>query len=360
MSGGSWVVENQWKCSTCGTVNPGREMRCSSCGKPKEQEAYLTEGATTAAAVTDENLVKMAQGGVNWTCTYCSYQNRNLHDRCERCGAEKAESVSAQPTLGSGLPQTATTVPVAGLPQGATVTKVDIPEPTTPWMKIGCAVALVACCGMGIFYFMPHSGDARVTSTTWKTTTRLEQRTVKQGQGFQEAMPDGGVIQSCEQRQVGTMNCNPYPCVVPANGQCNPHPCNCQNQCRDLGNGFSECQQVCQTCFDTCQVGQNSTCYQQCPRIGMYCRYTYDEWRTLDSREQTGASGTPTFASGLVANGADQRVSQSTELTVVFTQDGDTYEYTPENLADFQRFSVGQSWAVETNRAGSITPRTLK
>jgi hypothetical protein len=156
------------------------------------------------------------------------------------------------------------------------------------------------------------------------------------------------------------MDCNPYPCVVPANGQCNPHQCNCQNQCRDLGNGFSECQQVCQTCYDTCQVGQNSTCYQQCPRIGMYCRYTYDEWRALDSREQTGATGTPTFATGLAANGPDQRVSQETEFTVTFTQDGEQYQYNPETLADFQRFSAGQNWTVETNRAGAITPQSLK
>jgi hypothetical protein len=292
MSGGSWVVENQWKCSTCGTVNPGRELRCSGCGKPKEQEAYQTEGATQAAAVTDERLVQMAQAGVNWTCTYCSYQNRNLHDRCERCGAEKAESVQATaPGAAPGVPQGVMGSPVQGLPAGATVTKVDVPESKTPWGKIGCLGLLVGTCLLGIYFFKPTTGDASVQSTTWKTTTRLEQRAVKQGQGFQDEMPDGGVIQSCEQRQIGTVQCNPYPCVVAANGQCNPHSCNCQNECRDLGNGFSECKQVCQTCYDTCQVGQQSTCYQQCPRVGMYCRYTYDEWSALQTREQTGTSG---------------------------------------------------------------------
>lgn len=360
MSGGSWVVENQWTCSTCGTVNPGREMRCTGCGKPKEQEAYQTAGAESAAAVTDERLKQMAGAGVNWTCTYCSYQNRNLHDRCERCGAEKAESTTAQATLGSGLPVGTPMSASTGLPPGATVTKVAVPESKTPWAKIGCVVALIGCCGLGYFFFGTHEGDAKVESTSWKTTTRLEQRTVRQGQGFREAMPDGGVVQSCEPRQMGTMNCNPYPCVVATNGQCNPHPCNCQNQCRDLGNGFSECQQVCQTCFDTCPVGQQSTCYQQCPRMSEYCRYTYDEWRTLNSVDQTGTTGAPTFATSLAANGPDQRVSRDTVLTVVFTQDGERYEYHPEDLASFQRFAAGQTWSVETNRAGSITPNARK
>ena len=350
MSGGSWVVENQWTCSTCGTVNAGREMRCTGCGKPKEQEAYQTSGAAAAPAVTDDRLVQMAQGGVN----------RNLHDRCERCGAEKADSAQApNPAAGQqpGVPgMTVTPMAAQGLPAGATVTKVAIPESKAPWGKIGCVALIVGMCLLGIYMFRGRDGVATVQSASWKTETRLEQRTVRQGQGFQDAMPDGGVVQSCEQRTVGTMPCNPHPCVVQANGQCNPRQCNCTNQCRDLGNGFSECQQVCQTCYDTCQVGQQSTCYQQCPRVGMYCRYTYDEWRATTTREQTGTSGTPTFATDVVATGPDQRVAKDTTFTVVFTQDGETYEFHPDDLAAFQRFTTGQTWNVTTSVAGGITP----
>lgn len=355
MSGGSWVVENQWTCSTCGTVNPGREMKCSACGKPKEQEAYQTGGAAQAAAVTDPSLVQMAQGGVNWTCTYCSYQNRNLHDRCERCGAEKAESVPA-----AGAPQPVAGVvgtPVGqGLPPGATVTKVPVPESKMPWGKIGCLGLLVGMCLLGVYFFKPKAGEAQVTATSWMTKTLLEQRTQRQGQGFRDAIPDGGIVLSCEQRQVGTMQCNPYPCVVAASGQCNPHECNCQNQCRDLGNGFSECTRVCQTCFDTCPVGQQSTCYQQCPRVGDYCRYTYDDWQAIERRAQSGTSDTPAYATDLHANGPDQRVRNETELSVAFVSGRDTYTYRPRDLADYRRFRVGAKWSVETTNAGGFTP----
>lgn len=362
MSGGSWVVENQWTCSTCGTVNAGREMKCTHCGKPKEQEAYDASGAAQAAAVADARLVQMAHAGVNWTCTYCSYQNRNLHDRCERCGAEKAESVpTAGAAPGAGATPGMTVTPIGqATPQGMTVTKVPIPESSVPWGKIGCLGLLVGACALGIWLFRPKQGDATVAATSWKTTTLLEQRTQRQGQGFREAIPDGGVVLTCEQRQVGTMPCNPYPCVVAANGQCNPHECNCQNQCRDLGNGFSECTRVCQTCYDTCPVGQQSTCYQQCPRVGDYCRYTYDEWRAVQTREQTGTSGEPTFARDLVASGADQRVRNETELTVVFEQDGERFTYHPETVADYRRFTVGRAWQVTTSNAGGITPNAPK
>jgi hypothetical protein len=41
-------------------------------------------------------------------------------------------------------------------------------------------------------------------------------------------------------------------------------------------------------------------------------------------------------------------------------QGDEQYEFHPDDLASFQRFSVGQTWSVETNRAGSITPNALK
>lgn len=364
MSQGNWIVENQWRCATCGTVNPGREIRCTQCGKLKEQqEAYDASGAAQAQAVQDPRLLAMAQAGENWTCPFCQYQQRGAHTACQHCGAERPSPQAAaapgqpgavMPAPGQGL-QAPVVVPVG---QGGPAAPVVVPAPPAKksMAGVGClALIVLACVGAGIA-FWPHKGTATVSGVGWKTTTRLEERTVRNGQGFRSAMPTGARTTSCEQRANGTTPCNPYPCVVPANGQCNPHECNCQNQCRDLGNGFSECQRVCQTCYDTCQVGQQSTCYQQCPRMEDFCRYEYDDWRTLQTRELRGTDASPRYAAELAADTPDRRVQTDTELTVSFAVGGEMREYHPANVAELGRFRQGQAWEVTTTMAGGITP----
>lgn len=366
--GGSFVVENSWTCRSCGQVNPGRELRCSQCGKLREGEAFDTTKATTSEAVTDERLLQLAAAGAHWTCAYCRFQNRGDATKCANCMAERA--VAPAPAAGAA-PQGPTVTPV-GAPSGPTVTplaSIGAPQVTQIPVQKGKSLTsilalpalLIVCIATGVYFFRPKSGAAEVQSVAWTTVTKLEQRVPVRGQGWQEALPAGATVSACEPRVNGTMPCNPYPCVVAANGQCNPHECNCQNQCRDLGNGFSECQRVCGTCYDTCPVGQQSTCYQQCPRTGQWCTFSVDEWRPLQQATASGVADAPHSAQGLVAAGPDQRVRDETVFTVVFTgTNGARHEYHPTTLDAYRRFAVGQRWTTRETNAGGFEPVALK
>lgn len=386
MSGPGWIVENNWTCRTCGVVNPGRELRCSGCGKPKENEAYDASKAASAAAVTDERLVQLAASGANWTCFYCQYQNRGDGTACARCGAERpAATAGAAPgsagtphgqASAPGMPPGPTVTPLGAMggpapivtpigapvgPSAAQVTQVPVQKGRSLFSVIALPLLLLTCIGSAVYFFWPKHGAAEVRSVGWTTVTKLEQRTRMQGQGWREAMPANATVVSCEARANGTQPCNPYPCVVQGNGQCNPHECNCQNQCQDLGNGFSQCQRVCGTCYDTCPVGQQSTCYQQCPRMSQWCTFAYEDWRMLDSRTVAGTTEPPSSAGGLVANGPEQRVRDETTFTVQFAgTNGEAHEYHPPTLESFRRFAVGQRWTTRETNAGAFEPEALK
>lgn len=370
MTGGGFIVENTWTCHTCGVVNQGREIRCTGCGKPKETEAFDTSRATTSQAVTDDRLVQMAAAGVHWTCSYCRYQNRGDAVVCASCSAERSASPGAAPIaapgvggptvtpIGAGAAPTVTPLASVGAVQ---VTQIPVQKGRSVLSIIGLPLILIACVATGVYFFRSKSGAAQVQSVSWSTVTKLEQRVPMRGEGWQEALPANAVVASCQPRVNGTMPCNPYPCVVAGNGQCNPHECNCQNQCRDLGNGFSQCQRVCGTCYDTCPVGQQTTCYQQCPRTAQWCSFSYDDWRVLDSRTATGNAGAPHSAPGLVASSPDQRVRDEMSFTVVFAGTGGARrEYHPTTLEEFRRYAAGQRWTTRETNAGGFEPVTLK
>lgn len=348
-----WIVENKWRCATCQTENVGSAMRCVSCGKGKEAlEQYDASGAASAAAVTDASLIAAAHAGQHWQCQYCGFQMRALRETCESCGAARAP---AQPAMQA--PSGPVGVPIAsGLPAGVKVSNAAPAKGRSPILIIGCLGVLIAAVIGGLVLFWPSDTTARVDSRSWTMTTHREQRTVRNGSGWREAMPAGARVTACEQRQVGTMQCNPRPCVVPANGQCNPHECECQNQCRDLGNGFSECTRVCQTCYDTCTVGAQSTCYDTCPRMGEHCTFQYDEWTSVEQASATGTDDQPA-PRALAANGPEQRIRHETVLTVVFIDaDGERHEYHPETVEEYRRYSPGQSWTAQTSLAGGFRP----
>lgn len=354
-----WIVENKWQCATCRTENSGGAMRCSACGKPKEQlEQYDASGAANAAAVTDASMIAAAHAGAHWSCTFCGFQMRAHADNCQSCGAARAMSPAQQQAVAGGVPTGHPVgVPIAsGLPAGVKVSNAAPAKSRSPILLIGCVGVVLAAIALGAVLFWPSDTTARVDSRAWTMTTHVEQRSLRNGTGWREAMPAGARVSACERRQNGTEQCNPRPCVVPANGQCNPHECNCENQCRDLGNGFSECQRVCHTCYDTCTVGQQSTCYDQCPRFGEWCTFQYDEWRSIQQASATGSDAQP-VAPALAASGADQRVRHETVLTVVFTDaDGERHEYHPETIDDYRRFEPGERWTAQTSLAGGFEP----
>ena len=77
----SYIVENEWTCGSCQTVNKGRDLKCTKCGAPKGKDEKDSVDINSAQAVQDEKLINMANAGANWVCGYCGAQDRYSSSR---------------------------------------------------------------------------------------------------------------------------------------------------------------------------------------------------------------------------------------------------------------------------------------
>lgn len=338
-----YIVEDKWKCSTCGELNPGRFLKCQKCGTAKQKrDEDVTD--LESAEVSDEKLLQMAGQGANWVCAYCGAQDRTADGRCRNCGA-KQEEAKAGEALGSKSQGEEQAPPVA-------------PPPPKKSSHVGLYVVLglLGSCGAGIVVCLaPHQKAAKVASTHWVYTADLEQRQLLHGSGF--SWPGDAFNKRCESRQHGTHQCEPYSCGSHDESyDCRPHDCNCHKVSHSKKNGFSEVEEVCGTCYDKCTKQVASTCYHQCPTYDQWCSYDYYQWNKVGTRKAEGESADTHWPDGVNASGADQRVTRTEKYQVGFDVDGKTYTLEPKTLDEFRKFTRGAAWTVKVNAAGSVWP----
>lgn len=363
-----WIVENKWNCTSCRVQNLGRAMTCKSCGSPKEQDEKYILGDTTKE-VKDSTRLHQAHAGRNWPCSFCRFDNRNFLERCEQCGADRFEKqpATSEPRATPAPHQTKAQAYAPSRPKIPTY-KVspplsdEFPPPDfrprssrSVFLALG-AVGVVFFIGLLIWLFSPHEHDAQVSSVHWTYTRTLEQRYTRDGSGW--GHPAGAFDVHCSRRQRGTENCHPHDCNPHSvSYDCNPTQCNCRQSCSDLGNGYSSCQESCSTCYSTCSRTEYDTCYDQCPVYDDWCTYRYYEWVFQDREVTQGNDHAVRWGTRLTANASiPQRILQSEEYNVVFSQADDTWTYRPDTLAAFRLYEVGVVWDVKTNYAGMIWP----
>jgi len=83
------ILWGKWDCTTCDTKGvSGKLKQCPHCGDPRGQaeldNVYLEAGAPV---VTDPGELALARAGEDWTCKYCSSNNRGDRQKCRNCGA---------------------------------------------------------------------------------------------------------------------------------------------------------------------------------------------------------------------------------------------------------------------------------
>ena len=343
-----WKVEHSWTCSACKAQNRGRDLTCSKCGKGKSDENYDERNATSLPAVTDPTLIAIANGGPNWDCTYCRFENRSGALTCAQCGADKIASTArtlndARGSQGLGpLPETRPSnavypekpesepkipriiVPSEPPPEpekhtaeknfweefadkrtpttatsgyrDAPVKRADedhrehedeLPRPrnneTLRLVIVALAVLGASALAIGFFtwLFMPWHERVHVASATWARRCELQHRETHHDHDW--GSPPGAFNVSCVSRQHGTHSCNPYNCNAHS-VDCHCHQVangeSCHESCTSGQNGFSDCEEVCETEYttecDTCT--EYDTCYEQCPTYDDWCRYSYYDW----------------------------------------------------------------------------------
>lgn len=413
----TWTVENTWICDSCQTKNLGRFMECQNCRSPKEkQEKDTVPSPDAAPAVTDPELLRLAQQKANWICEFCGGQVRDEHGKCvKNCGAPKPDEMRPEYDFTGGVrgkyasrgevkiqsDDGRVKISVSG---GASVSNIRVngqqvvdadgkatpigqwrPPPRPPvtsrpgapeheriprfnlrpsrqTVTIGVVFAGVfGLAGLIVFLLMPWEVDTKVTSIEWRYQSDLRQRTTMHGSDW--GAPSGAFNVSCSRKKYGTENCHPHQCnahSVSYDCNCTSYECNCRKSCSDNGNGFSTCSESCSTCerCSTCSRTEYDTCYDQCDVFKDWCEYDYYEWPVVQTLKTGGAEHNEHWPV-LEANGPEQRVDRAERYQVDFVNLKDpeqTWEYHPSSLVEFKLFEGRQSWHAKVNRLKIITP----
>jgi hypothetical protein len=341
----TFVVENQWKCSACGNLNPGRDLKCQKCAQTKQKVDVDQVDAEAAPEVSDEKLLAMANAGENVACPFCGSQERRTDGKCRNCGSRVEEGTEKLPDA----------APPAGAPALAKPAAKPVP-PAPTHTKRNLVIGGLLCLVLGVGYcFMPHSKATRVQSIAWEYELDLQQKRIEHQQGFTH--PAEAYNLSCQQRQNGTHDCDAYKCNPhTVKVDCNPHECKCHKVSKDKKNGFSEVQEVCDTCMDKCDKTVEDTCQHQCPTMAQWCSYDVVSWQTLSTQRETGVDHSPRWPTLSATDPVNQRVEKKEKYRVVFVDAAKTFTAEPSTLADFNRFNVGAAWKINVTAVGTVTP----
>jgi len=429
------LVETSWTCSHCkneiegATSHEGQSLICPKCGAPKKNEEYVIHGDPTKDKILEEGCVPE---GKNWECEFCGGESRTDRITCSRCGAKrKAPLATGHQATTDVIRETThqtTTPPVSPVEPGDFESR-KVP-PSTPLRAVGsgsktrwvgwsatawalgvltlgilAVVALILGVVAGIGWLMtPQKTTAIVESIQWQRTETLLELRRHPGSGWRDDNGNGKDVLrwgSCETRQDGMMDCNPYRCnphmeedttqctggnfeqyncrLVPENYNCRdvPDRSRCRVNYTNNGNGtarrqtFCETKRECQTrnvsrC-DTRRVPRvcqrhlvYNTCYNRCPRMRTWCNYTYQSWDVITTQALSGNDHSPRWF-GLTTTGTNQRIEQSESFLVNFrdTTDHSKTWTTHPTVHDYESYHVGQRWELSWVRGGPIMPLRL-
>lgn len=348
------ILQNTWKCDSCGAALSGAVMVCNVCGNGKKpSEAYQPPADLQAAPeVTDSASLDLAAAGPNWSCDFCGGQARASNGECLTCGGAKPSAEEAPPKRTPPPPDV----------RPSTWRRV------APWAAIiGAALLLALVIFLIVRAFRPEKAQATVERTSWERTVVLQQRVINDGSGWKDDAPSGAYGFACDRRKRGERDCNPYRCRPhDEEYDCDPYDCRCSTQrenCYNLENGFEECDEVerCDTCYRTCTKTAYDTCYERCDVIADWCSYRYDTWPEKDRATSVGTGLDAAWPTRLTAQGPDERLKREEKYTVVFIKKtahgAPELTYRTASYDDYARFIPGDWWALEITHGGTVRPQ---
>lgn len=343
-------VQLEWTCPFCNSRNPGPEKICGNCGAPQPDDVEFHQPAQEEL-VKDEALIAKAKAGPDIHCPYCGARNPAGSEQCMGCMGDLSEAAIRKSghVLGAhrDRPAAPITCPFCQTENAATNRQCDncgaaLNEPTvaqreeTPpppaakksrWPLIIGAVLLLLCCA-GIIFFTTSTSEAtgEVVETSWSRTITIEAFGPVSQSGWQDEIPAGAAINSCEDRYRRT--------------QSNPAP-NAERVCGtpytiDTGTGLGEVVQDCEyEVYDS------------------WCEYEVDKWFVFDEVTLDGQGLTASWPN-VQLNTEQREGTRREQYVVVFAGDGETYEYTTSNYDAFQQYQIGSQWILEVNMLGSV------
>ena len=345
-------VQLIWTCPNCKTKNVGSRRFCKNCGAQMPEDVVF-EHPVKEELVTDESKIAEAKAGADIYCGFCGNRNPASAKNCTSCGASledgesresgktyQVESASAPEKVicsvcGTENPADNLACISCGSPLNTTVEQKPVSQKPAasskksgPGCLIGGIILVVLAIAAIYFLFIRTQSDtAVITGTNWQTSVEVLGLVNKQGSDWYDKIPSSGNVQNCSQK---------------VRDQSDTYVSGSKEVCGqayyvDKGNGYSEKVQ---------------DCYYEI--YDDYCTYTYQDWGVINVARASGSNAYPSQPVVNLIN--NQRRGNEVVSYSVTLQDsnGETYQYTPSSLQEYQSFEVNAEYSIEINGVGSI------
>ncbi len=344
-------VELEWTCKHCGTINPGMKRVCTNCGAPILEDDKF-ELPDQQELITDKEKLAEAKAGPAIQCPYCNVLNPAGTILCIQCGGDIQAGLARQagevlgafatapvpdkpcPFCNQPVKANAQRCPNCGgslvEPAVPTTTSATVPKNTPIWLIIGAVLIGVACIGSLIAYIVMSNRTNDITASVsdlkWQLSIDILAKQPVQKSDWSENVPSGAENLACQDRYKETSGF-PVPNATEVCGT--PYTV-------DVGSGAGKVVQDCE--------------YRV---YASYCNFSVLDWVVVNTSLAQGSNNDPQWPA-LNLEAGMQEGNHLESYQVFFDADGQTYSYTPVDLAEFGQFDLGSQWVLSINTFNQI------
>ncbi|OGO62203.1 MAG: hypothetical protein A2030_05755 [Chloroflexi bacterium RBG_19FT_COMBO_50_10] len=344
-------VELEWTCKHCGTINPGMNRVCTNCGAPILEDDKF-ELPDQQELITDKEKLDEAKKGPAIQCPYCNVLNPAGTKLCIQCGGDIQAGLARQAGEVLGAYETAPVpdkpCPFCNQPVKANAqrcpncggslveaakpvaTPTAMPKRNPIWLIIGGIALGVLCLGSLIAFIVMSSRTSDVTASVsdlrWQLSIEILAKQPVQKSAWNEDVPSEAQNVSCRDEYKETSSI-PVPNATEVCGT--PYTI-------DVGSGAGKVVQDCQ--------------YRV---YASYCDYTVLDWTVINTAVAQGSDNNPQWPV-INLQAGQQQGNQQEAYQVTFDADGQTYSYTPADMAEFSQFDFGSQWVLGINTFNQI------
>lgn len=349
-------VELEWTCKHCGTINPGMNRICSNCGAPIAQDDKF-ELPDQQVMITDQQKIDEAKAGPAIQCPYCDVLNPAGTKICIQCGGDIQAGLARQagevlgayktdaapdrpcPSCGQPVKANAQRCPHCGgslVEDAKPIAAPPVPKKPSRWLLIG-GIALGLLCIASVVLMLVLGNQtsdvtASVSEVQWERSIDILARQPVQKSVWSEDVPSEAENVSCRDEYKETRN-EPIPDATEVCGT--PYTV-------DTGSGAGKVVQDCEYLV-----------------YASYCDFTVLDWVVVSTALAQGNDLNPQWPLVSLQSG-QQEGERNEKYQVSFATDGETYAYTPADLAEFSQFDPGSQWLLSINTFGQIKELSSK
>jgi hypothetical protein len=344
-------VELEWTCKHCGTINPGMKRVCTNCGAPILEDNKF-ELPDQQELITDIDKLDEAKKGPAIQCPYCNVLNPAGTTLCIQCGGDIQAGLARQAGEVLGAYETAPVpdrpcqfcnqpvkanaqrCPICGgslveaVKPAATAT--TVPKKIPLWLIIGGIILGVLCFASLIAYIVMSSRTNDVTAIvsdlSWQLSIEILEMQPVQKSAWSEDVPSQAQDVSCQDKYQETSN-SPVPNATEVCGT--PYTI-------DVGSGAGKVVQDCEYLV-----------------YSSYCNYSILDWTVVNTAVAQGSDNNPQWPM-LNLQAGQQEGNRYESYQVAFDADGQTYSYTPVDMAEFSQFEIDSQWVLAINTFDQI------